>query len=130
MFDWLVKVLGRNAEAIVVSVIISSMVSHWFSIRRDRRLEFNEVSDALDRKIVISEQGDYVYVDFKQPDIDNYFRRASWYRRRVFRKALNDYRTEISKDEYQPGSGNVVQKGDRANMRNAAKRLKKVLRRL
>lgn len=130
MFDWLVKALGRNAEAIVVSVIISSMVSHWFSIRRDRRLEFNEVSDALDRKIVISEQGDYVYVDFKQPDIDNYFRRASWYRRRVFHKALNDYRTEISKDEYQPGSGTVVQKGDRAKMRNAAKRLKKVLRRL
>jgi len=118
--------ISRNIETIIVSIVISTLVSHHFSVLRDRRKEINEAADALASKIYIS--ADDASVQFTQHAIDTYVRRVGRLRRWRFLKALQTYRHERDKQHYEYGK--MIDPGDPEAIVAAAVRLSKLLTRI
>lgn len=117
----------RNLGVILVSAGISALISHFFSIKRDRRREINEVADRMVAKIYIWD--DNAQIEFRYGDEDAYLRRVGPLRRRRFRAAMHRYRV-AEMDQCDPVTGKITPSKDMEARIAAARKVKKLLARL
>jgi hypothetical protein len=84
----------------IVGILLGTLLTHRFSLSRDRRKEFNEVAQRI-RSPLLKEHADpspYRKV-FSADDIDLFLQALPFWRRHSFRAALEKYE-QAKKDAY------------------------------
>lgn len=113
----------------LVTFLAGLIIGHWFAIHRDRRKEFNEVTDRIILKLADQAAEPSVYKQVLPDDIYLLGRHFNWWQRKKYNKALDNYEAALSDSNQIENPGKVWAYKNKEMVVTATRELMKLMHR-